>query len=114
MDPNALDRYRNRWRQDRQRSRLRGAAYVYLDRFGITRIAHDWHFPRRKTIERVSYYLDHACPGWRDRTRHCYFGHSHLPFSNWEHDGIFFHNTGSAIRGMSFNPLFFEIPNHDG
>ena len=53
--------------------------------------------------------LDDAMPGWRHTTRDCYFGHTHLPFTGYEHEGIVFHNTGSAIRGMSFRPLFFRL-----
>lgn len=38
----------------------------------------------------------------------CYFGHTHIPFRGHHHEGVEFHNTGSAIRGMGFQPLEFE------
>jgi len=65
-------------------------------------------YPQRETVERVAHYLDCAWPDWRGIVRDCYFGHTHLPFSNYRHGGVSFHNTGSAIRGMGFNPILFE------
>ena len=85
-------------------------AYECVDRLGITRRVHEWHFPRRKTVERIAFYLDNACPGWREQTRDCFFGHTHLPFSNYEYNGINFHNSGSAIHNLDFNPILFETP----
>jgi len=33
---------------------------------------------------------------------------SDIPFRDHRHEGIGFHNTGSAIRGMGFQPMAFE------
>lgn len=109
MDAAALDRYRQGWRQDRHWAAF-AAAYQCVDRLKISRLMHHCHFPRQRTVRRIAHYLDAACPGWRRETQDCYFGHTHLAFTNHEHEGIRFHNTGSAIRGMDFNPLFFETP----
>lgn len=105
-----LSRYRESWQRDRKRGALLTWAYQCVDRLGVTRLVHEWHFPRVKTIQRVAFYLDRACPGWRAETRDCYFGHTHLPFSNQAHEGIRFHNTGSAISKMGFHPICFELP----
>lgn len=110
MDPGGLRRFREDWDNDRQHGRWMTKAYVAVDRIGATRFAHQYFFPRRTTVERAMHYLDYACPDWRAGTRDCYFGHTHQPFSNFEHAGVQFHNTGSAIRGMGFNPLKFSIP----
>ncbi len=113
MDAAGLRRRRARWEAGRQSSDLAFSAYVAVDRFGITRRAHEWIFPRKRTVRRIAHYLDRASPDWRRRTRDCYFGHTHLPFAGYCYDGIAFHNTGSAIqvRGMGFNPLFFDPHN---
>lgn len=37
--------------------------------------------------------------------KHVYFGHTHTPFSNFLYKGIYFHNTGSAIKHLKTNPL---------
>jgi UDP-2,3-diacylglucosamine pyrophosphatase LpxH len=108
MDDHGLSRFREHWQRDFRWSPALATAYEYVDRLGITRRVHEWHFPRRKTVERIAFYLDHVRPGWRKQTRDCFFGHTHLPFSNYEYEGIKFHNTGSAIHNLDFNPVFFE------
>ena len=82
-------------------------AYGCVDRLGITQFLNRRNFPPRETVERVTYYLDDAHPDWRKQTRDCYFGHTHVPFSNYLHDGIRFHNSGCGLRRMQFNPIFF-------
>ena len=111
MDAAGLRRRRAPWEAGRQSSDLAFSAYVTVDRRGLTRRAHEWIFPRERTVRRIAHYLDLASPDWRRQTRDCYFGHTHLPFSAYHYDGIAFHNTGSAIqvRGMGFNPLFFDL-----
>ena len=110
MDPAGLQRFREDWDNDRRHGRWMTRAYLAVDRLGLTRAAHHYYFPRRTTVERAMHYLDHACPQWRTNTRDCYFGHTHQPFSAYRHGDVHFHNTGSAIRGMGFNPLAFHVP----
>jgi len=110
MDPPGLRRYRERWQDDRPRGALAAAAYIAADRLCLTRLALTRHFPQRETVERIVHYLDRAWPGWRPSIRDCYFGHTHLPFSDYPYAGVAFHNTGSAIRGMDFNPIIFDPP----
>jgi UDP-2,3-diacylglucosamine hydrolase len=110
MDHHGLRRFRRKWHGDWRCGAALSAAYVCADRLGITRRVHEWHFPRAKTVERIVHYLDRTQPGLREQIRDCYFGHTHLPFANYEHAGILFHNTGSAILNLDFNPLRFETP----
>ena len=109
MTGGELRQYRARWRRDSQRGRVALAAYQYADRLGLTSLAHVWQFPRRKTVKRVAYYLDHTQPGWSEQIQDCYFGHTHRPFSGYVFRGVRFHNTGSAIRGMRFDPQAIQI-----
>jgi UDP-2,3-diacylglucosamine pyrophosphatase LpxH len=109
MDHDALRRYRANWQRTRQWSPALAIAYKGLDWLGITQRVHDWHFPRQQTIERITFYLDHAFPAWRTQTRDCYFGHTHLPFTNHEHEGVCFHNTGAAINKQVFHPITFTL-----
>ena len=44
-----------------------------------------------------------------DGIKDIYFGHTHVPFKDYLRDGIRFHNTGSMIRGLRFNPCEFEF-----
>lgn len=109
MDAAGLDHYRATWRHDKPRHCLLGHGYRVADRLGITWLAHRSHFTRAKTLARLTWYLDRAVPAWRETTRDCYFGHTHLPFRDHEWEGIRFHNTGSAIGGSPFAPVRFEV-----
>jgi len=110
MDGASHRRFRETWSRDRQRSALSGALYDAADALGASRKVHDLWFPQRTTVRRVAHHLDHILPGWREEIDHCYFGHTHLPFTGHGHDGVMFHNTGSAIRDMEFQPLAFTCP----
>lgn len=109
MNGDGLTRFRENWERDWRWNPTMAVAYECVDRLGITKRVHELHFPRQKTIERLTFYLDSSHPGWRETTRDCYFGHTHLPFVNHEHNGIRFHNTGSAIHHQEFNPICFEM-----
>ena len=111
MNENRLQAYRSTWRRDRVRGPRLTAAYACADRFGLTRLTHELWYPRSRTVRRVTHFLDRALPGWRDSVHDCYFGHTHMPFQDYNLDGIRFHNTGSAIKGMGFNPLPFQTGN---
>jgi UDP-2,3-diacylglucosamine hydrolase len=110
MDAAALRRFRDDWDNERQHGGWLTKAYLAVDGMGVTRAAHKYYFPRKTTVERAMHYLDQTCPEWRVNTLDCYFGHTHQPFSAYQHGNIRFHNTGSAIRGMGFNPLAFHLP----
>jgi UDP-2,3-diacylglucosamine hydrolase len=109
MDGAGLARYREAWQGDRPCGRWLTVGYRLMDRVGVTWGVHRWHFPRRRTVRRLTHYLDHTAAGWRQSVRHCYFGHTHLPFTDYSFQGITYHNTGSAIGGMPFNPLAFDV-----
>ncbi len=38
-----------------------------------------------------------------------YFGHTHAPFSDYNFNGIIFHNTGSTISNLEFNMLPVKV-----
>ena len=110
MDTAELQRRRAPWEQGRQRGRIASYGCRLAEGLGLKRQLHEWCFPQQRTLQRITHYLDRACPGWRQEVRDCYFGHTHLPFSGPAHEGIAFHNTGSAMPpGLGFNPLSFEV-----
>jgi UDP-2,3-diacylglucosamine hydrolase len=110
MDTAGLRQYRKSWDNERRYGASRAKVYLAGDRLGLTWLTHKGWFPRRHTVDRLMYYLDRTCPTWRNATRDCYFGHTHLPFSDHFQDGVTFHNTGSGIGGMGFNPRIFSVP----
>lgn len=56
-------------------------------------------------VRRIKSYLDIAKPGWSNGITDIYFGHTHTPFTGFTFEGIRFHNTGSMIRGLMWQPL---------
>jgi hypothetical protein len=107
MDGEGLRHFRETWSRDRQRGPIARTLYDGADAVGASRKVHDWWFPKRSTVLRVAHHLDHILPGWREDIDHCYFGHTHLPFTDHSHEGVMFRNTGSAIRDTEFRPLTF-------
>jgi len=108
MDTDAMASFRQGWRVDKPRGRFSAAMYDFVDKTGLCGQFHRRFFPQGITVARVAHFLDHACPEWRESASDCYFGHTHLPFRDHEHEGVRFHNTGSGICGMGFQPLEFE------
>lgn len=111
MDANELRRFRDSWSQHSPCGQFRKKLYEFADAAGVSKKFHDWWFPQHDTVCRVAYHLDGILPDWRNQFDHCYFGHTHLPFRNHNHEGVMFHNTGSAIRNMGFQPLGFDDGN---
>ena len=44
-------------------------------------------------------------PEFLNGIKHVYFGHTHNPFDHYLHEGVYFHNTGSAIKHLKTNML---------
>lgn len=109
MNQAGLVRLRQSWSREKTRSRAHGTLYNVIDSLGINRGFHRCYFPPGATVKRVAHYLDHAMPEWRGTVDDCYFGHTHHPFQGHHFDGVRFHNTGSAIRGMGFQPMEFDL-----
>ena len=108
MDERALRRFRDAWSRDTPRGRVAKALYGAVDAAGFSRGFHHLYFPPSRSARRVAIHLGDVLPTWRDEFDHCFFGHTHLPFTKLDLDGVQFHNTGSAIRKMGFLPLRFQ------
>jgi UDP-2,3-diacylglucosamine hydrolase len=108
MDTAALKAFRDQWASDKPRGGFSAKMYDIADMSGLSWSFHRCYFPRDVTVARVAHYLDSAIPGWRESANHCYFGHTHIPFRNHRHGDVSYHNTGSGIRGMGFQPIEFD------
>jgi hypothetical protein len=64
---------------------------------------------RRRTVVKVERALQADPPYELGPVTDVYFGHTHLPFSGHRHNGLTFHNTGSAIRGMDGGLLAVDL-----
>lgn len=109
MSKAKLDAYREFWSKDRQRGEAGRKFYDVVDATGAGKLFHRLYFPQAATVKRVATYLDEVFPDWRSQYDDCYFGHTHMPFRDHEHEGVRFHNSGSAVRGMGFQPLNFTF-----
>ena len=68
------------------------------------RMAHPFFHPRR-CARRITHCLERAHPDLADGLTDVYFGHTHRPFTDFRHNGLLFHNTGSAVRHLEIRLL---------
>jgi UDP-2,3-diacylglucosamine pyrophosphatase LpxH len=69
---------------------------------------------RKKTLAvKILSYLKAVHPEQLSKATQIFFGHTHVPFTQYHHGRFVFHNTGSLVRGLPWLPLEFEItPSH--
>lgn len=62
------------------------------------------HYSRtKKTVaRRIFNYLEEIGQGPETGVQNVYFGHTHLAISDYEYEGIYFHNGGAPIEGLHF------------
>lgn len=65
---------------------------------------------KQALAERLLEYLQIVHPDELSSTERIYFGHTHVPFSDFQFKGVSFYNTGSAVRGLRLVPLEFPLP----
>ncbi len=108
MGANELMKNRQAWYGDRKTKPIwMGHAYSMLDRIGVSAALPRVLSQPHMVVDRIVHYMEDAAPGTLADVNHVYFGHTHLPFVDYEHQGILFHNTGSAVGDMEFNMLDF-------
>jgi UDP-2,3-diacylglucosamine hydrolase len=54
-------------------------------------------------------YINRHEPDRLNSIKTIFFGHTHVPFRDFQFEGITFHNTGSFIKGLQWNPMEFTI-----
>ncbi|SHL28891.1 UDP-2,3-diacylglucosamine hydrolase [Desulfatibacillum alkenivorans DSM 16219] len=89
-------------------SRVLALAYDQANKSGLTAFAQKLASPPHKASKKVFSYMSEIAPDILEHAEHVYFGHSHVPFSNYEYNGLHFHNTGCAVSSMEFNPIHFR------
>lgn len=94
--PEALAAYRQRWHEPRRRSWVHGA-YLACTHLGIPRLVHECTPVRWYAGDVVAYLKTELGAGFREVTD-VYFGHTHKPVTDYQWDGLRFHNSGAAIH----------------
>jgi UDP-2,3-diacylglucosamine hydrolase len=107
--PQEWSRFRRRFHEVTPRGALGNALY----RVAVGTRMHDWPARLRHRPERMCRSIVNRVGNWHptllDGLRHVVFGHTHVPLSKWRHGSLDFHNAGSGIRHLEFNPIWFEI-----
>ena len=67
----------------------------------LLRVAKIFHRPQ-KCVKQIARCIQNDPAVDSDGLRDVYFGHTHVQMDDLECEGMTFHNTGSAIRGMPF------------
>lgn len=70
----------------------------------IQRLITLWMGPKN-SARRILHALKTYHPELAGELRDVYFGHIHRVFQDFQHEGIRFHNTGCALRGLQCKPL---------
>ncbi|MCB0353837.1 MAG: metallophosphoesterase [Bdellovibrionales bacterium] len=104
----SLDLYRKRFDHDDLQHGALHHLYSGLVLFRLHKVAYVLNRPNRACEKVLSYYRTHS-PELLEGVTDIFFGHTHAPFSNYRHQGILFHNTGSMIRGLRHAILVFEV-----
>ncbi len=65
--------------------------------------------PRRVVAGRIWDYLTNEAVDMTNSVRNVYFGHTHVPMSDYAFRGINFHNGGASISGLKFNMLPMQL-----
>ncbi len=105
MKHRQLERYRSGWLHRKKQGRFKNQVYDAVYRTGahlaITQLA----FPPRRTLKRVSAYLEDIGHDAESGVEHVYFGHTHVRIHGHMYRGLTFHNGGAPLEGVPFSLL---------
>jgi UDP-2,3-diacylglucosamine hydrolase len=91
--------HRSLRRRSRKRGSLLNLGYQMVIASGVHRVVSSWH-RREHCARRILRCVRQHHPRLARGIRDVYFGHIHRSFRDFVHDGVTFHNTGAAIRGL--------------
>ncbi len=107
VTPEALNAYRERHNAQASKGKLMHSMYWAVAKAGVPKMLLKF-VPKRACARRIAAYLRNVLgPDYRD-LKDVYFGHVHTPFTDFEYDGLRFHNTGTAVIGLQLHILRFE------
>jgi len=103
--PAKVRAYRHRWIHAPQRGKAMNRLFDIVHDARVDQAFLRLYLPRRRVARRLYHYVQTLGPNMMAGLRHVYFGHTHRPFTDYDYDGLRFHNTGSLLRHMKFNKL---------
>jgi len=84
-----------------------GKIYHFLIKMGAHAVLKHL-YTKEKYAHLVSKALNIESTVNRDNIKDIYLGHTHVSFSDYEYNGITYHNTGSAVHDLHCNMLKFK------
>jgi UDP-2,3-diacylglucosamine hydrolase len=96
-----LEHARQRRPYEESKGDLANAAYNTVFGLQLQRVATKWYYPS-KVAARILHYLDSIEQGKASGVSDVYFGHTHAQLTNYEFDGVRFHNGGAPLKGLKF------------
>lgn len=100
--PNRLTERRSHAEHHRKKGRLANLMYDVAISGRLHNVVARAANRRRKVARRISAYLDAVGHGRESGVEHVYFGHTHVPLTDFQHGGLTFHNPGATIKGVGF------------
>jgi UDP-2,3-diacylglucosamine pyrophosphatase LpxH len=100
-DQQQLEFNRHRRPYEESKGGLANTAYNTVVGMKLHRLATHWYPPHR-VAERILHYLDSIGEGKASGISDVYFGHTHCHLSDYEFNGVRFHNGGAPIKGLKF------------
>jgi len=109
MNQARLEAFRSRFAHHRQAGAQRNRMYDFTVSAGLHILGARLAFPRRRTLRRITRYLDEIGEGWADGVRNVYFGHTHRRLADEEFRDLKFHNGGAPMKGMDFEVVSAQL-----
>ena len=110
-DQQQLEWNRERRPFEESKGSFANGAYNTVVGLKLHRLATKWYHPRR-VAERILHYLDSIGQGKSSAISDVYFGHTHSQLTDYEFNGVRFHNGGAPIKGLKFK-IVEVVPRKD-
>jgi len=102
-----LDAYRNRYNAQARKGKILHSMYWAAARAGVPKVLLKF-VSKKACARRITAYLRHELGADFGEIRDVFFGHVHTPFTDFEHAGLLFHNTGTAVMGLRMHIIRFK------
>jgi hypothetical protein len=109
MTPSGFAAYRRKCAAARLKPAWKRRLLNGAHEIGLIPLVHRAVFPRPIVVRRLTRFLRAVEPDLLDGVTDVYFGHTHLPFSGHRAGLLSFHNCGSPIGPLGFQPLRFQV-----
>lgn len=104
----SLEQHRQKFNPDRPLGPFSNLLYAIFMKLGLHKLVFLIH-TKKALAQKIIAYTARDQKLSQLNIENIYFGHTHIPMSNYKFNQFKFFNTGSAIRGLRFAALDFEL-----